>query len=252
MKIDTHAHIWGPGLESPRNMQIIEACRRFSIEKVLISCVSEFGGYGPDEKDIKDSNDFLVGFMDKYSDLVRGMIYLNPRHANSVEVMQKYLENPKMVGIKLWIAAYADEPCVNSIMEEAIRQDVPVLFHAWHKRVDQLEYEPDGVHVAAIANRYPEAKIIMAHLGGNYYHGIKAIRECPNVWVDISGTPDERDAVDYALKHVGFRRILFGTDMPGIGLHNCIAQIDEADATTEEKESMFYKNALRLFGRLSK
>ena len=248
MKIDAHAHIWGKDLDSPSNLKMIEACRRFSIDKILISAL--FGGYGPDEQDIKDANDYLAKFIDKYPDLVRGMIYLNPHHANSVEVMRHYLQNPKMVGIKLWIASYADEPCVNPIMEEAIRQDVPVLFHSWHKRVGQLEHESDAVQIAAIAKRYPEAKILMAHLDGNY-HGVKAIRDCPNVWTDNSGTPDERDAIDYTLKQLGSERILFGTDMPGVVL-NCIAQIDEANATAEEKENMFYKNAVRLFGRLSK
>ncbi len=248
MMIDAHAHIWGPDLDSKANRDMIEACRRYGIDKILISAL--FGGYGPDEENIELANTYLAKFIDQYPDLVRGMVYLNPHHKNSVDVMKKYLENPKMVGIKLWIAAYADEPCVNPIMEEAIQQDVPVLFHTWHKRVGQLEHEPDATHVAVIAKRYPEAKIQMAHLGGNYYHGIKAIRDCPNVWVDISGTPDERDAVDYTLKQLGSERILFGTDMPGV-LLNCVAQIDEADATEEEKKNMFYQNALRLFRRLS-
>lgn len=250
MKIDAHAHIWGPELDSAQNLEMIEGCHRFEIGKILISAL--FGGYGPDEENIEMANTYLAKFIEKYPNLVRGMIYLNPHHKNSVEVMRKYLDNPNMVGVKLWIAALADDPSVNPIMEEAIRQDVPVLFHSWHKRVGQLEHEPDAMHVANIARRYPEAKILMAHLGGNYYHGIKAIRDCQNVWVDNSGTPDERDAIDYTLKNIGSERILFGTDMPGGALHNCVAQIDEANATLEEKENMFYKNALRLFGRLSK
>ena len=89
----------------------------------------------------------------------------------------------------------------------------------------------------------------MAHLGGNYYHGIKAIRNLPNVWTDISGTCDERDAVDYTLKNVGADRIMYGTDLPG-SIQDCIAQVEGSMATQEEKEKIYYKNALNLFRRL--
>lgn len=247
MIIDMHAHIWVRELYGPMHMDMIKACRENHIDRLLISAL--FGGFNPDEKDIKDANAATLEFCKKYPDLVRGMIYLNPYHDNCVDIIREYLKHDEMVGIKLWVASLADEECVNPIMEEAIAQDVPVLFHAWHKTVGQLDRESTGEHVANIARRYPEAKIIMAHLGGNYYHGIKAIRDLPNVYTDFSGSTCERDAVDYAIKNLGVDRVLYGTDLPG-SIQDCLAQVDECCADKEGKEKIYYKNAQKLFRRL--
>jgi len=245
--IDMHAHIWVRELYGQMHMEMIDACRKNGVDKLFVSAL--FGGFCPDEKDIADANDATVEFSQKFPDLVRGMIYVNPFYKSAAETVREYLKHDEMVGIKLWIATLCDEECVNPVFEEAIRQDVPVLLHSWHKSVGQLDRESTGEHVANIAKRYPEAKIIMAHLGGNYYHGIKAIRNLPNVWTDISGTCDERDAVDYTLKNVGADRIMYGTDLPG-SIQDCIAQVEGSMATQEEKEKIYYKNALNLFRRL--
>ncbi len=247
MIIDVHAHIWDSNIESDKYREMIAGCRRYHIDRLLVSGL--IGGYGPDHEDIIASNEGVLGLCRLYPDLVRGMVYVNPNHPDSVEIIRKYLSYPEFVGIKLWVAAFCDDPCVNPIVEEAIRQDVPILLHTWFKKVGQLDHESTAVHAANIAKRYPEAKFLMAHLGGNYYHGIKAIRDCPNVWVDNSGTPIECDAMDYTLKNVGSERILYGTDLPG-GMLNCLAQVDECSASQEEKENIYYKNALRLFRRL--
>ena len=58
------------------------------------------------------------------------------------------------------------------------------LLHSFKKTVGQLEFETVGPHVADLASRYPEARLIMAHLDGNAYHGIKCIKEYKNVgWI---------------------------------------------------------------------
>ena len=89
MMIDAHAHIWGPDLDSKANRDMIEACRRYGIDKILISAL--FGGYGPDEENIELANTYLAKFIDQYPDLVRGMVYLNPHHKNSVDVKVKLI-----------------------------------------------------------------------------------------------------------------------------------------------------------------
>ena len=93
--------------------------------------------------------------------------------------------------------------------------NVPVLIHAFYKATGQYPNESTGRNVARVAARYPELKIIMAHLGGNCYDGLPAIRSFPNVWVDYSGSIFRADELPYALEMVGANRILHGSDMPG-------------------------------------
>ena len=52
------------------------------------------------------------------------------------------------------------------------------------------------MHLGRLAQRYPEAKIMMAHLGGDWEYGFKVARECPNVYVDTSGSIAEMDEIE--------------------------------------------------------
>ena len=78
---------------------------------------------------------------------------------------------------------------------------------------------------------------------------IKAVRDCTNVMVDISGTICRRDDVDYTVECIGADRVLFGTDMPSPGnfLAN-VGRVLEADLTEEQREKIFWKNAVSLWG----
>lgn len=88
----------------------------------------------------------------------------------------------------------------------------------------------------------------MAHLGGNCYHGIPAIRDLPNVFCDFSGSIFTGDAVNYAAEYLGTDRLLFGTDMPGSFLVN-LGQVTGADLTEEDQNKILYANARKLLDR---
>jgi predicted TIM-barrel fold metal-dependent hydrolase len=150
--------------------------------------------------------------------------------------------------MKLWVATFCDDPRAFPLVEKCIEYKIPVLVHAFYKSIGQLEHESLGKHVASLARRYPEAKIIMAHLSSNCYLGIKEIEGCKNVYSDICGSIFRRDEVDYSVSRLGAERILFGTDMPGSYLVN-LGQVEEADLTPEQREMIYYRNALRILDR---
>jgi predicted TIM-barrel fold metal-dependent hydrolase len=152
-----------------------------------------------------------------------------------------------MQGVKIWVAVLCDDPSVNEIAEECIKKNVPVLVHSFHKAVGQLENETTSEHVRKLALRYPELKIIMAHMGGNVYHGLRCIRDLENVYTDISGTPIGKGEIDYALSQVGEDRLLFGTDMP-FGGRQCFAQIMDSHLSEDQKEKVFHRNAKKVLG----
>ena len=154
-----------------------------------------------------------------------------------------------MSGMKLWVATFCDDPLVFPLVEQCAGYGVPVLIHTFYKEVGQLPYESLGSNVAALAARYPEARLIMAHMGANCLRELKPVRPYGNVSVDTSGSISHRDDVDYAKKLLGAERIVFGTDMPLISFLLNYGQIEEADLTKEEKELIFAKNALRLLKR---
>lgn len=245
MIIDMHTHVWGGQYEA-HTRDLLKACELYGISKIYVSGIA---AQYPDEQQIGQHNLDVYRFMKEYPELVEGYCYANPRNGNSLDVLKQGIEEYGMSGLKLWIASYCDDPLVYPLVEQCIEYNVPILLHAFHKAVNQLPDETVGTHVANLSRRYPEAKLIMAHLGGNCYHGIKAIRSCSNVWVDISGSLFRRDEIDYTVKQVGADRILFGSDMPGCTYVLNFGQIEEADLTPAEKELIYYKNTLKLFDR---
>ena len=167
--------------------------------------------------------------------------------ANAMDVLKKGMEEQGMSGVKLWIATYGDDPLVYPIMEKMIEYDKPVLFHTFVKAVGQLRYETTSYHIGNIAERYPEAKIIMAHLGGEPYHGIRNVAKYKNVWIDHSGTLVGSNDLQHTIDLVGVDRVLFGSDMP-ITYAGAYGQVLEAKLTEEEREKIFWKNTAELFG----
>ena len=67
---------------------------------------------------------------------------------------------------------------------------------------------------ALLAKRYPEARFQMAHFGGDWEFGIRAVKDCPNVWADFAGTINEYGANELAVAELGEDRVIFGTDLP--------------------------------------
>lgn len=245
--VDVHAHLWlGPSLEQ-NEREILRAMDRYEIARV---CVSTLEGerLRPDSDLIRRCNDATERFL-KQDKRLRGYCYVNPGNPDVLEELKRGYDTPGMCGVKLWVSHYCSDPAVFPVVEFCVERGWPVLIHSFYKAVGQLPNETTGVHVAQLARRYPQAKLIMAHLGANCYDGIKAVRDCTNVMVDISGTICRRDDVDYTVECIGADRVLFGTDMPSPGnfLAN-VGRVLEADLTEEQREKIFWKNAVSLWG----
>ena len=151
-----------------------------------------------------------------------------------------------MSGVKLWVATFCDDALVNPIAERCIERGAPLLIHSFYKADGQLPCESLGENVAALAARYPECRIIMAHMGAACFRELEPIRDMKNVAVDISGSLAHADDLPYAVSLLGAERILFGTDGPLIGFHVSYGQLLEAPLTREEYDLIAWKNAEKL------
>lgn len=245
MIIDAHAHIWA-GRYEQNKIEMVEACRRYNIDKVYISGLKS--AY-PDEDEIAELNTQVTMAIKEFPEHFKGYCYLNPDHSNSLDVLNRGVEEQGMDGVKLWISTYCDDPSVFPIVERCIDLNIPILLHAFRKEVGQLPNESLATHVSNLADRYPKAKLLMAHLGGNAYYGIKPIIYNKNVWVDMSGSLFRRDELDYTLNLIDSNRIIFGSDMPGASYIANIGQVEEADLTDGQRRDIYYNNAVDFFDR---
>lgn len=242
MIVDCHAHLWD-GRFADNKREIVTACQRYPIERV---CVSGLGSYTPDSDEIERLNREVARFMAEEPDLIRGFCSLNPRHPGSLSQLRACVEDRGMVGLKLWVATLCDDPLVFPLVEQCIRYDIPLLLHAWHKSVGQLPFETQAIHVAGLSARYPEARLIMAHLGGNCQHELKVIAPHDNVCADVSGSLFRNGDLDCAIRWLGSERVLFGSDMPGASFLVSWGQVEDAALAETDKALIYRENARRV------
>ncbi len=135
-----------------------------------------------------------------------------------------------------------DSKEIRAIIEKAIELDVPLNLHS---------SEPPHLQaVAKLAKEYPQAKIIMAHIGGFRFwrDGIEAVKDCDNVWVDCSAwVLFTMGAFDSAVKILGAERVLFGTDFPLCELNMAVYKIRNTGLSEREVDLISFKNAAELF-----
>lgn len=129
------------------------------------------------------------------------------------DVIRRGIEDHGAIGVKLWVSERYDSPCMDEISKLIIDYGVPLLIHA-HTRAKPaaaIPTENTSVNIRNLALRYPELKIIMAHIDAKCYRGAQNVRGLDNVYVDFSGGTGRAGEVEYAYSQLGEDKILFGT-----------------------------------------
>ena len=146
------------------------------------------------------------------------------------------------------MAVRANQRCVWPVAQRCIELGLPVLQHAWHKYNGNLPYESDPLDVAELGRTFPELTIVMAHLGGSWEWGVKAVRDVPNVLGDTSGTRIEAGQIEYAVAQLGVERVIYGSDALPCDYLLTIAKIEAAAVAEEDKHAILGGNAARVLG----
>jgi predicted TIM-barrel fold metal-dependent hydrolase len=148
----------------------------------------------------------------QYPERFLGWIFLNPRNNPKVlEELEEWRSTPGMIGVKLhphW-HDYRVE-MLWPLLARAQELRLPILIHlGFGKRGD----------FRTICQKFPSLTVIAAHAGFPFYDELwRQALSLPNLYIDLSSPYiDERLARD-AVKVLGPRRCLYGTDAP-YGFH---------------------------------
>ena len=235
--IDIHAHLWR-GREDADAEGLVEEAERFGAEYVA---VSHLWGRCPTPAQVREGNDIVSSWQKRSGGLLRGVTVLNPRHGQAaVDELRRCRAEHGFGMVKLWVACRCTDPCVRPVVEAAVELGLPVLQHAFWKAGGNSSQESYPEDVAELARQYPEARILMAHLAGDYIRGVWAVRDTPNVWSDISGTYCEAGMVETAVRELGAERVVFGTDN-GIAFN--LGKVQDAEIPDEAKARILCANA---------
>lgn len=185
---------------------------------------------------VVEENAYLYKLIDE-KDWVYQWVVIDPRQKATYEQAEKMLLHPKVLGIKIQsfeqkydIREYADE-----LFSFANEHRTVVLMHPHH--ISQM---------LPFADKYPDMKLIIAHLASKEHVDAIANAKHGNIYTDTSGGASARNNIlEYAVNRVGSQKILFGTDTYSFAFQ--FGRIALSDLTRQDKENILWKNAMSLF-----
>jgi predicted TIM-barrel fold metal-dependent hydrolase len=189
--------------------------------------------------------------MRRYPGRIHCYAYVNPGWAREAQdEVSRCVEKLGFIGVKLYNDYVATEPVVFPLVEQAIRLRVPILHHAGHTSwlpAPQPRIS-DGAAFAELARRYPEAMLICGHVagGGDWEWTIKALRNSPSVYLDLSGSVPDEGIVETAAQILGPNRLLFGCDM---SMTASVGRIRSADLSDTDRKKILGGNMQRILAR---
>lgn len=230
--------------------QLIARAKARAIRHIVVLGDVLAFGRSPNATGLRTINNETYELMLRHPGFITGFCHLNP----TLGARAVWQETERCVargfrGLKLEIANNAADPCMRPLMEAARRHNLIVLQHAWSMtKIGERAFHTDPEDVATLAKRFPDVRIIMAHLTGDGVRGVQAVKSCPNVWVDTSGAAPESGIVEYAVEQLGADRILYGSDVPIRDFGVAIARITGSRLDAATKQKILHDNAAQLLG----
>ncbi|MCD6334881.1 MAG: amidohydrolase family protein [Candidatus Latescibacteria bacterium] len=191
----------------------------------------------------RESNEMVHREVQKFPDRLIGFAHALPAYEHPVtEEIRRAVEEHGFRGIKIHAGECSLEFVdIGPVIETAIALDVPCLF-------DCANHYPA---MERIVCRYPEARIIVAHLGspaaneGIMDQFIRLAKEKANLYLDTSyiRTPWK---IGEAVREAGAHKILFGSDGPLIHPRIELTKIEVLKLAEKDRQNVLWKNAARL------
>jgi predicted TIM-barrel fold metal-dependent hydrolase len=247
---DLHCHLSGvPGVTPEERMgQLIGFADRLGIERICVFMGMKWS-YDPTPEDMRRQNDEVLTAIRRWPQRAFGFVYLNPNHVEaSLVELERCVGNGPMVGVKLWVARHCNTPELDPIVRRATELKAIVFQHTYLKVGGNLPGESTPTELAELARRHPAAALICGHTGADWEVGIRAIRECRNVSVDLSGSDPCAGMTEMAVRELGAERVIFGSDAGGRSFASQLGKVMGANISAAAKRLILGENFRRLLG----
>ncbi|MFO0907579.1 MAG: amidohydrolase family protein [Isosphaeraceae bacterium] len=251
--IDVHVHplpLRVSGREAtPREAaeDLLAHADRAGVTRLVLMNLGRVWSTTPDPAAFRAANDDCLRIRDIAPDRFLSFCYVNPMHTEaSLAELDRCIGREGMVGVKLWVAVRANDPRVRLIAEKAVALDVPILQHTWNKAEGNGPGESSPDDLAALARAVPHARLILGHLGGGGLRGIEAVVDLPQVVVETAGSDPESGIVEAAVRRLGTRRVIFGSDARGRHFATQLAKVTGANLSVAAQRRILWDNLARL------
>ncbi len=237
--IDAHVHLPGAGFTH----DFWKGAERYGVEKVMVSSLGRTWRHTPTPEEFRQANSDVAQAIKEDPERVIGYVYVNPCYEDeALDEVKRGFEVYGCKGLKLWVSCLCTDPRVEPLVDWVTKNKGFILLHSWYKATGNLPGESTAADVAILAQRYPETAFLMAHIAGDWERGVKAVRNCPNVLVDTCGSITDSGAVERAIKYLGLRRVVYGSDAHGNDFGPNLGKIYGADLSLEDQRKVLKDN----------
>lgn len=256
--IDVHAHFYYQGCGRADwehlNSSRLRAGDRIGITCHVASILGSWGATSPtyfqSPDDTRRGNDEMLALQGA-DPRIRSYVAVNPDDTAFALGEIDRCVRAGAIGLKLAAARRADDRLLDPVIEKAAQHRLPVLHHIWQHRRRHWggQDASDGADLAVLAGRHPATAFILAHIGGggDYAHTFAAVRDVPNVYLDLSGSGVDRGMLDDAVTAVGPDRLLWGADLTlCTGLAKLWA-LEVIGLSGDDLAKIRWRNAVRIF-----
>ncbi|MCL2748378.1 MAG: amidohydrolase family protein [Oscillospiraceae bacterium] len=240
--IDEHCHIgYFPGLFAGDCSAegVIQMMDSLGIDRAVVTHSAALQG------DYRWGNDRIIEAIQTYPDRFYGYCTINPHYPESMrDELNRCFEHDGMRGIKLH--PYTHQRALS------YKHYVPVYEFAAQRRLFVMShtYTPEDVMATdVLAREYSDAIFIMAHTGGeghNVEQALEVAGKHDNVYGDVAVSQSFEGNIEWFVREIGSRKVLFGTDMACMTPVATVARIAMAEISDEEKLDIFGLNMQRI------
>ena len=296
MRIDAHVHMWErrslPDLAVRNYLAPVKMLEEFGLEKAFDFMIDdEFPFPDYDEKvemyissakanrmdrmvilpidfglvnEHRMTNDeYMEWTMQRCStdDLFVPFVSVDPQREDAVGMLERYFKKYSPAGIKLYPATgwYPDDPRYDRFWKTIDDMGLIVTTHTGMALPPLDEKYCHPSNLAKVAEKYPDMRIIVAHLGGKFHEELFPLMDAyDNVYSDCSALQgwfaEDKSMIGKRLHDCMSRypeRILYGSDIPiyeySVSSFQFIRVIEEGDWGTERmKTDLMGNNMARL------
>jgi predicted TIM-barrel fold metal-dependent hydrolase len=247
---DQHAHLGSvPGDTPEERMAFLVKCMdRVGVERLILS-----QGYSDDRhpnppEQFRLENDRVMQAVKAFPGRAYGSVYLTAALPDfSLQELNRCIGDGPMVMIgEIEADARCNVAGMDPIAGWAVANEVVILQHEWLKNGGNEPGESSPFDVVELAQRHPKLQIVCAHTGGNWELGIRAIRATKNVYCGLAGSDPTAGYVEMAVRELGARRVVFGSDVGGRSFASQIAKVEGANIPEADKKLILGGNLRRL------
>ncbi len=252
---DLHVHFTNFEGQTPHEKMAdaVKFADRMGIERFMLFLGIPPHPADPTPEELTRINDQVLEALQHWHHRAFGFVYLNPNHLDfSLKEFDRCVRDGPMVGVKLWIARRCNTAELDPIIERAAAMNAVIFQHTWVKVTGNQPGECTPSELSELAARHPETPIICGHTGGDWEHGIRAVRANKNVSIGIAGSDPTNGFVEMAVRELGAERIIYGSDAGGRSFASQLAKVHGARISEPDKQLIFSGNLKRMLAPILK